>query len=54
MNRENNINSSGTEAERKRQTVATSRVALPKPNPLAATTALQLSCRLLKKELLPE
>ena len=38
MNKENNTNSSGIEAERY-QKVATSRVTPPKPNPLAALTA---------------
>ena len=39
-------NSSGTEAESERPIVATGRVVPPKPDPLAAPTALQPSCSL--------
>jgi hypothetical protein len=37
-------NSSGREAESERSKVATGRVVPPKPDPLAAPTALQPSC----------
>jgi len=46
-------NSSGREAESERPLVATSRVAQPKPDPLAAPTALQPSCSSLDNDLLP-
>jgi len=46
-------NSSGTEAESERSKVATGRVAPPKPDPLAAPTALQPGCSTLDNDLLP-
>ena len=46
-------NSSGTEAESERSKVAISRVVPPKPDPLAAPTALQPGCSTLENDLLP-
>jgi hypothetical protein len=46
-------NSSGREAESERPKVATGRVAPPKPDPLAAPTALQPGCSTLDNDLLP-
>jgi hypothetical protein len=45
--------SSGKEAESERSKVATGRVVPPKPDPLAAPTALQPSCSSLDNDLLP-
>ena len=44
-------NSSGIEAESERSIVATARVAPPKPDPLAAPTALQPGCSTLETDL---
>jgi len=46
-------NSSAREAESERSKVATGRVAPPKPDPLAAPTALQPGCSTLDNDLLP-
>jgi len=46
-------NSSGREAESERLKVVTTRVAQPKPDPLAAPTALQPGCSTLDNDLLP-
>jgi len=45
--------SSGREAESERPKVATGRMAPPKPDPLAAPTALQPGCSTLDNDLLP-
>jgi hypothetical protein len=51
INKRDNKNSSGIEAERK-QVAATLEVAQPKPNASAAPTALQLSCSNFETDLL--